>query len=106
MYSIMDKITKNKKKRNHLVSKKSLWAGTLKELNSLNRNIKVGELRCMDCNSNHIAYRGSSKSKYSFDISTPAMRNTKITRKTRFITLEELKNEISDYIRFYSEERL
>ncbi|WP_175612981.1 hypothetical protein [Fusobacterium mortiferum] len=74
MDSITDKITESKKKRNRLAAKKSLWTGTLKELNSLNQNIKVGELRCMDCNSNHIAYRGSSKPKYSFDISTPAMR--------------------------------
>lgn len=74
MDSITDEITESKKKRNRLAAKKSLWSGTLKELNSLNQNIKVGELRCMDCNSNHIAYRGSSKPKYSFDISTPVMR--------------------------------
>ena len=74
MDSITNTITEIKKKRNHLAAKKSLWNGTLKELNSLNRNITVGELRCMDCDSTHIAYKGSSKSKYSFDISTPTMR--------------------------------
>ena len=40
MDSITDLITEIKKKRNRLAAEKSLWNGTLKELNSLNRNIK------------------------------------------------------------------
>ncbi len=89
----MDSITNNmseiKKKRNQLAVKKSLWNGTLKELNSLNRNIKVGELRCMDCDSTHIAYKGTSKSKYSFDISTPLMRKQ---------IIESINEKISAYV--------
>ena len=56
-------------------TKGSLWNGTLKELRSLNRNIEVGELRCMDCDSTHIAYKGKGKITYSFDVSTPEMRS-------------------------------
>ena len=88
MDSITDAITEIKKKRNHLAAEKSLWNGTLKELNSLNRNIKAGELRCMDCDSTHIAYKGNSKSKYSFDISTPLMRKQ---------IIESINEKISDF---------
>lgn len=88
MESITDLITDIKKKRNRLAAQKSLWNGTLKELNSLNKNIKVGELRCMDCDSTHIAYKGTSKSKYSFDISTPLMRKQ---------IIESINEKISDF---------
>lgn len=37
--------------------------------------MKLGELRCMDCNSNHIAYRETGKVTYSFDVSTQEMRD-------------------------------
>lgn len=93
MDSITDSMSEIKKKRNQLAAKKSLWNGTLKELNSLNRNIKVGELRCMDCDSTHIAYKGTSKSKYSFDISTPLMRKQIIASINEKISgfVEEIK---------------
>ena len=74
MDAIREDISELRKKRNHLASKKSLWNGTLKELRSLNRNIEVGELRCMDCDSSNIAYKGKGKSTYSFDVSSPEMR--------------------------------
>ena len=48
----------------------------------------MGELRCMDCDSNHIAYKGTSKSKYSFDISTPLMRKQ---------IIESINEKISDF---------
>lgn len=74
MEAITEDIADLRKKRNQLTSKKSLWNGTLKELRSLNRNIEVGELRCMDCDSSNIAYKGKGKSTYSFDVSSPEMR--------------------------------
>lgn len=92
--SVTDLITETKRKRSLLAVEKSLWNGTLKELNSLNRNIKVGELHCMDCNSTHIAYKGKTKSKYSFDISTPLMRKQiieSINEKVSSFT-EEIEN--------------
>lgn len=86
---ITDEITEIKKRRNKLAVKKSLWSSTLKELNSLNRDIKVGELRCMDCNSTHIAYKAKSRSKYSFDVSTPVMRKQ---------IIESINENILDYV--------
>ena len=77
--NIMENISEIRKKRNHIVSKKALWKGTLKELRSLNRNIEVGELRCMDCNSSNIMYKGKGKKSYSFDVSSPEMRETIIS---------------------------
>ncbi len=74
MDTVNERIGEARKARSKTASRKSLWNGTLKELRSLNRNIEVGELRCMDCNSNHIAYKGTGKHTYSFDVSTPEMR--------------------------------
>ena len=74
MEAINAKISEIRKDRNRAASRRALWSGTLKELRSLNRNIEVGELRCMDCNSNHIAYKGTGKVTYSFDVSTQEMR--------------------------------
>ncbi|MFA6940769.1 MAG: hypothetical protein WCQ54_07265 [Clostridiaceae bacterium] len=66
----------NKLDRNLAANRKSKWENTIKELNSLNRNIDVGELKCMDCNSKNISFSTSSKrTAYSFDISTVEMRN-------------------------------
>ena len=75
MEEITGKISGLRKMRNRLATKRSLWRGTLKELRSLNRNIEVGELRCMDCDSMHIVYKGKGKSTYSFDVSTSEMRS-------------------------------
>lgn len=47
-----------------------------------------GELRCMDCDSTHIAYKETSKSKYSFDILTPLMRKQ---------IIESIYEKISDF---------
>lgn len=75
MDEVTGKIAEVRKKRTHLATRKSLWNTTLKELRSLNRNIEVGELRCMDCNSSNITFKGKGKNTYSFDVSTPEMRS-------------------------------
>lgn len=85
------KISDVRKNRSRFATKKALWNNTLKELRSLNRNIEVGELRCMDCNSNHIAYKGKGKITYSFDVSTPDMR-------------AQIISSIEDKISAYNEE--
>lgn len=74
MEDIADQISEIRKKRSRIASQRALWNGTLKELRSLNRDIEVGELRCMDCNSANIAYKGKGKSSFSFEVSTPEMR--------------------------------
>ena len=75
MDAVNEHISEVRKLRSRTASQKSQWNATLKELRSLNRNIEVGELRCMDCNSNRIAYKGTGKITYSFDVSTQKMRD-------------------------------
>ena len=92
METINAKITEIRNDRTLAANRKSKWQNTIKELRSLNRNIDVGELKCMDCNSNHIAFStSSSKKAYSFDVSTTEMRS-------------EIINSISDKISAYDEE--
>ena len=75
MDKINSKITKLRKARNLAANRKLKWENTIKELKSLNRNIDVGELRCMDCDSKNIAYATSTKrTAYVFDVSTLEMR--------------------------------
>lgn len=73
--SVQNKITELRKTRNNLATRKSQWESTIKELNSLNRTIKKGELRCMDCDSTNIMYKGSKKDSFSFDVSNVEMRS-------------------------------
>lgn len=86
------KITELRKARNLAANRKAKWENTIKELKSLNRNIDVGELKCMDCNSKNISFATSSKkTAYTFDVSTVEMRN-------------DIINSIKDKIDSYEEE--
>lgn len=87
------KIESLKKMRTQAVNKRMKWETTLKELNSLNRTIQCGELRCMDCNSNHISFTtGPVRQKsFSFDVSTVELRH-------------EIINSIKEKIAAYNEE--
>lgn len=69
------KIAELRKARNLATTRKLKWEITLKELNSLNRAISCGELKCMDCGSTNITFESSQKGAYSFDVSTHAMRS-------------------------------
>lgn len=89
---INSKITEFRKARNLTANRKSKWVNTIKELRSLNRNIEVGELKCMDCNSKNISYSTSTKRQsYVFDVSTIEMRT-------------EIINSINEKIESYVEE--
>lgn len=70
-----DQITKHRIARNTATNRKLKCEITLKELNSLNRSIDSGELRCLDCNSKHIGFKTESKSTCTFDISTSEIRH-------------------------------
>ena len=98
MDMIAEKISDLKKERSKAASKRALWNTTLKELNSLNRNIEVGELRCMDCNSTNISYKGQGKNSYSFDVSTPDMRKQIID------SIREKINNFSEDVHRYDAE--
>lgn len=72
--NVQNKITDLKKKRNNSATRKAQWETTIKELRSLNRTIETGELRCMDCESTNIMYKGKKKDSFSFDVSNVEMR--------------------------------
>jgi hypothetical protein len=92
MDKINSTISELRKARSLAANRKSKWENTIKELKSLNRNIDVGELRCMDCDSKNIAYATSSKkTAYIFDVSTVEMRT-------------EIINSIYDKMEAYDEE--
>lgn len=75
MEAINDLITELKKSRNLTATRRAKWETTLKELNSLNRTIEHGELRCMDCESTNISFYTSKRNSYAFDVSSTEMRN-------------------------------
>ena len=79
------KIAELRKARNSAATRKASWETTLKELNSLNRTIECGQLRCMDCNSTNIAFCSANKNAYSFDVSSAEMRNEIIVSITERI---------------------
>lgn len=66
---IKNKLINLKKERSNAVSRRTKNEIVLKELRSLNRTMKTGQISCMDCGSTHIAYE-SADSEFSFDIST------------------------------------
>ena len=71
---------------NNAIKRKTKNELVLKELRSLNRTMKTGQISCMDCGSNHISYE-SAEAEFSFDISTSTMRS-------KIIKLIEEKIEI------------
>lgn len=88
---VKDQILELSKSRNAALSRKSKCEVTIKELKSLNRTIDSGELRCMDCNSTHINFNSAGKHSYSFEVSTPEIRN-------------QILESITEKINAYSEE--
>lgn len=68
------KITTLRNQRSKLLAQKLKWETTIKELNSLNRFINAGELRCMDCNSRNIHFGISKDESFTFDVSSIDMR--------------------------------
>ncbi len=100
MEKIEDKISELRKSRNLAATRKSRWSTTIKELKSLNRSIDCGELRCMDCNSNHISFKTVNKSSrkigYTFDVSTIEMRNEIISSiKSKILAYDEEIDKIT-----------
>ncbi|ACF07118.1 Uncharacterised protein [Metamycoplasma arthritidis] len=59
---------------NNAIKHKTKNELVLKELKSLNRAMKVGQISCMNCGSNHIFYE-SAGAEFNFDISTPEVRS-------------------------------
>lgn len=87
---IKDKLLSLKKERANAVSRRAKNEMALKELRSLNRTMKAGQVTCLDCGSNHIAYE-SADSEFSFDVSTTTMR-------------KQILDSIQEKIDIYNEE--
>mgnify|MGYP007002651685 CR=1 FL=1 len=75
---LKDSLASLSNERSRLLTQKTKNEITLKELNSLNREIKVGKLKCLDCNSDKIGYESADKS-YTFDICNLETRKNIIT---------------------------
>ncbi len=73
---IKDKILDLRNQRSALHNRKNNWENTISELNSLNKSISCGQLRCVSCGSTDIALNvGNGKEAYyTFDLSSPEMR--------------------------------
>jgi len=69
-----DQISTLRNSRNTTINRKLKYEVTLKELNSLNRTMSSGELRCLDCGSTHIGFAAETTASYTFDVSTPEIR--------------------------------
>lgn len=87
---IKEKLLLLKKERANAVSRRAKNEMALKELRSLNRTMKTGQITCLDCGSKHIAYE-SADSEFSFDISTTTMR-------------KQILDSIQEKVEIYSEE--
>lgn len=72
---VKEQIANLKKSRNVAINRKLKYEITIKEINSLNRTIEKGELQCLDCGSTRIGFKTTSQSTFSFDVSTPEIRN-------------------------------
>ena len=86
-----------KKDRNKLNIKIIKYETLEKELNSLNRELTVGHLECLDCHSRHIGY--SSDKEFSFDVSTKSIRNQILDSiKDKIDSIHEDLDKINDEI--------
>lgn len=99
------KIAELRKARNLATTRKLKWEITLKELNSLNRTISCGELKCMDCGSTNITFESSQRGAYSFDVSTQAMRSEIIASiNTKLLAYDEEIEKLSRQISLVQEQ--
>lgn len=67
-------IAELRKRRNRLLRRLTKNEIVQKELNSLRIDVKAGQIVCLDCGSAHIGYK-MADSGYTFDITTPQMRD-------------------------------
>ena len=82
--ALNDVISTMQKKRLRLINRKIKLENLLSELNSLNMQLKSGEIRCQDCGSNHITYVNGD---LSFELSNDIVRRNIIKSITDSIAL-------------------
>lgn len=102
---VKEKIEELRKSRNRTATRCAKWQSTIKELNSLNRIIPQGELRCMDCNSTNISF-STQQNGYSFDVSTVEMRKDILHSIEEKIIIFEENIEQTSYLIELEQEKL
>lgn len=87
---VKEKIIKLNSRRNNALARKSKNEIVLKELKSLNRNLDVGTLHCLDCKSKNITYSTADRV-FAFEISNTEIRG-------------QILNSLEERILVYTEE--
>lgn len=91
-----ESITELRKHRNREENRKTKLDFLISELNSLNRSLKEGKVKCADCGSSKITF---SNDDFEFDVSNQYVRNSIITSIKENIKLkEEVVSELDEII--------
>lgn len=81
--AINRKISEYTTKRNREDNRRSKLENLLNELNSLNRNIEIGKIKCADCGSEKIIY---SNNDFTFEVSNDVVRQEVIASINKQVT--------------------
>ena len=73
LQTLNDSISELQRKRSRLMNRKIKLQTLINELNSLNTQLKVGEIRCQDCGSNNITYVSGD---FSFELTNDLVRKS------------------------------
>ena len=91
LQSINQIISDLQRKRTRLINRKIKLETLLSELNSLNRQLKIGEIRCQDCGSENITYNNGD---LSFELTNDLVRKNII--KSIYEAIELYNLQISE----------
>lgn len=90
---MLGSISKLKRSRTGETNRKYKLSSLLVELNSLNRNIDLGQIICSDCGSDKIIYKNTD---FDFEISNKVVRKSIISSiKQSILVKEEIIDELS-----------
>lgn len=97
LQDLHNSITDLRKQRNREENRKLKLYSLINELNSLNRNLKEGRVKCSECNSTKIIF---SNDDFEFDVSNQFVRNSILSSIKENIKLkEEVITELDELIR-------
>lgn len=89
MEELNEKITLLRKDRNKAMQRVMKTDGLIKELQSLNNALDLGEIECKDCGSHNISYK-TKKNAFEFDVSN------KDVQKSILASLEDKKDTLQE----------
>lgn len=100
---IMSKISNGNKKRTKAMNEKLRYESVIRELNSLNKKTSYGEIRCLNCGSDEIAFfSGKDDNKLTFEVSTAETRSRIIKSINEKVDayaeeIQDLTHQIEEY---------